>query len=415
MRACIHRGSRQIGGSCVEVESGGMRLLVDLGLPLDAERCDRSLLPDVSGLDGSDPSLLGILVSHPHLDHFGLLAYADPQIPVGMGAAARRILKAAAPFLPGIQPLESSGWSFRSEAPFGVGPFRITPYLVDHSAYDAYGFLIEADGRKLFYSGDFRGHGRKGKLLDRFITGFRGGVDALLVEGTSIGRAEAALRYETERELEVQFASAFADAECMVLVHAAAQNLDRLVTIFRACRRAGRILVIDLYTAAILEASGNPRLPQSDWPDVALYIPQRQRIQIKRNGWFDLLKRHSARRIFIEDLCASERRFVLLFRPLHCSDLENAVCLEKSLYIHSMWEGYREQESYVPLREWLSRNAVPQRCIHTSGHADIDALKDFVTAVAPAAVVPIHSFAPERYPEYFDKVHCRNDGEWWEV
>jgi hypothetical protein len=32
MRVCIHRGSKEIGGSCVEVISGGKRLLIDLGL-----------------------------------------------------------------------------------------------------------------------------------------------------------------------------------------------------------------------------------------------------------------------------------------------------------------------------------------------------------------------------------------------
>ena len=34
MHVCIHRGSKQIGGSCVEVESRGQRILIDLGLPL---------------------------------------------------------------------------------------------------------------------------------------------------------------------------------------------------------------------------------------------------------------------------------------------------------------------------------------------------------------------------------------------
>lgn len=100
MRVCTHRGSKQIGGSCVEVESLGQRLLVDLGLPLDAENNSIQYLPNVAGLDGSDPSLLGILISHPHLDHFGLLTHISTKIPVGMGPAARRILKAAAPFLP---------------------------------------------------------------------------------------------------------------------------------------------------------------------------------------------------------------------------------------------------------------------------------------------------------------------------
>jgi ribonuclease J len=67
MRVCIHRGSKQIGGSCVEVESLGQRLLIDLGLPLDAENNSIEYLPAVAGLDGNDPSLLGIFISHPHL------------------------------------------------------------------------------------------------------------------------------------------------------------------------------------------------------------------------------------------------------------------------------------------------------------------------------------------------------------
>ena len=54
MRVCIHRGSKEIGGSCVEVTSGGKRLLIDLGLPLDAIDNDKKYLPDISGLDGSD-------------------------------------------------------------------------------------------------------------------------------------------------------------------------------------------------------------------------------------------------------------------------------------------------------------------------------------------------------------------------
>jgi len=91
MRACIHRGSKEIGGSCVEVISDGKRLLIDLGLPLDAIDNDKKYLPDIFGLDGSDASLLAIIISHPHLDHFGLLAHVRSSIPVIMGVNARRI------------------------------------------------------------------------------------------------------------------------------------------------------------------------------------------------------------------------------------------------------------------------------------------------------------------------------------
>ena len=81
MQICIHRGSNQIGGSCVELESCGQRLLIDFGLPLDAESNTTQYLPDITGLNGDDPSLLGIMITHPHLDHFGLLAHISPKIP----------------------------------------------------------------------------------------------------------------------------------------------------------------------------------------------------------------------------------------------------------------------------------------------------------------------------------------------
>jgi len=58
MRICIHRGSKQIGGSCVEVESQGQRLLVDFGLPLDADENGSQYLPKVHGLDGGGPPVV---------------------------------------------------------------------------------------------------------------------------------------------------------------------------------------------------------------------------------------------------------------------------------------------------------------------------------------------------------------------
>lgn len=36
MELYIHRGSKEIGGTCLEIEHEGKRLLIDLGLPLDA-------------------------------------------------------------------------------------------------------------------------------------------------------------------------------------------------------------------------------------------------------------------------------------------------------------------------------------------------------------------------------------------
>jgi ribonuclease J len=158
MRVRIHRGAHEIGGNCIEVVSGDDRIVLDLGRPLNAAWDDDVALPDVDGLTGGDPHLLGVLLSHPHLDHHGLARQLTDDVPVYMGADAARILEAAAFFSP-ISVSPTVARTFRDREAFDLGPFTITPYLVDHSAYDAYSLLIEAGGRRLFYSGDFRGHG----------------------------------------------------------------------------------------------------------------------------------------------------------------------------------------------------------------------------------------------------------------
>lgn len=93
MKTRIHRGAAEIGGSCVEVEASGQRILIDAGLPLNHPADASPVLPNVAS-----ESLCGIVISHPHLDHYGLLPWM-PSVPVVMGGTARRILLAAAPFM----------------------------------------------------------------------------------------------------------------------------------------------------------------------------------------------------------------------------------------------------------------------------------------------------------------------------
>src|SRR5512135_684219 len=99
MRVCIHRGTRQIGGTCVELEAQGQRLVLEVGLPLDTPETE-ALLPPVPGFREKDETLIGVVISHPHQDHYGLAKYLRLDLPIFIGAAASRILDAAANFMP---------------------------------------------------------------------------------------------------------------------------------------------------------------------------------------------------------------------------------------------------------------------------------------------------------------------------
>lgn len=409
MKVRIHRGTKQIGGTCVEIEHAGHRIALDFGLPLDGDAQDRNLVPNLnlSELDA-------IVVSHPHIDHYGLLHHLSGNTPIAMGEAARRIVYAAAKFTG--QPLPSlAGPTLVSGKPIDIGVFRVTPYLVDHSAFDAYSLLIEANGKRLFYSGDFRGHGRKGKLFERMLEEPPADIDALLLEGSSLTRLDADAQFPSESQLEAELVDTIQKTPGLVMMHTSAQNIDRVVTLYRACKQTGRTLLIDLYAAAILEATGNSNIPQSDWPGVALFVPEAQRRLIKHKAWFDLLDRHKKQRVFVDGLKAVASKSVLLFRPLMMPDLEASGGLDGATFIYSQWLGYLESGTFLRMEDWIARHGIPLNYIHTSGHASPVDLKRFASALAPKTVIPIHSFAPEKYAELFDNVVYREDGEWWEV
>lgn len=409
MRVCIHRGAKEIGGSCVEVEAAGRRIVLDVGLPLGAED-DETLLPAVRGFREPDKTLLAVAISHPHQDHHGLAHHLRPDLPILIGKAAHRILLAAGPFT-------SSGVSFSRTAhledrkPVTLGPFQVTPYLVDHSAYDAYAFLVSAGGKRFFYTGDLRGHGRKASLFDKLLRDPPRNVDVLLMEGTTIGRKDNGEGFRTERELEAAFVDQIKSSQGLCLVWTSSQNIDRLVTLYRASKRARRRLIVDLYTAEILRATGNANIPQGNWEGVRVYVPESQRRQVKRQALFDVIDLYKKQRIFPEDLGRAAKESVMLFRPSMSADLERAGCLNAACLIYSLWEGYLDQ----PFRDWLEGHKIAMTHIHTSGHASVSDLKRLAKAISPKKLIPIHSAEPSRYAELLEKVELKRDGEWWEV
>ena len=417
MRVRIHRGASEVGGNCVEVASeDGSRLLLDLGRPLSAEPGAEVALPDVRGLAHADPTLLGLLISHSHLDHYGLATGLGTGLPVYVGEEASRVIDAAAFFSPISASLGPTGFLHHKQ-PFGLGPFTVTPYLNDHSAFDAYSLLVEADGRRLFYSGDFRGHGRKARLFEELCADSPVGVDVLIMEGTHV-RSDAShdlLAPETESELEARFIELARSTTGAVMVCGSAQNLDRLVRVFRAARRSGRTLVVDLYGASVAAAT-RPSIPQPGFDGLAVYVPNRQRILVKEANEFQRVHQIRSVRVFPEQLAAEPGRFMFHLPSSTVPELIRAGILDASSAVAwSLWEGYLARPSGQRLVALLAQQEIPLVQLHTSGHASVADLRRLVEAFGARCVVPIHSESAERFQELFPTVVRHRDGEWWEV
>jgi ribonuclease J len=96
------------------------------------------------------------------------------------------------------------------------------------------------------------------------------------MEGTNIRPDESpAADQQTESEVEQAMVQTMKATKAMVLAVFSTQNIDRLVTVYRAALQADRDLVIDLYTASIAKATGNENIPHAgpDWPRVRVFIP----------------------------------------------------------------------------------------------------------------------------------------------
>ena len=412
MKVCIHRGTKEIGGTCVEIEAQGKSLVLDVGLPLDASDPDEIPLHPVKGFAAPDASLLGVVISHPHQDHYGLAYRLPEETPFLIGKAAEAILEAAALFSPsGVKLKNVKHLSDRT--PIVLGPFTITPFLVDHSAYDSYAILVEAEGKRLFYTGDFRAHGRKASLTDRLIENPPKNVDILLMEGTCIGREDKTHR--TEDELVPDFAEIFQQTPGMPLVWCSGQNIDRIVTIWKACIASKRQFIVDMYTAEILRATDNPRIPQAEWNGIKVFLPTSQWLRLEKEETSEISNSYLPYRISSKALARVASQSVMLFRPSMVRDLERAECLKDGCVVCSVWDGYLEGEKNQWFVKWMAERGLLLHRSHTSGHASLPDLRRMRNAFPDAVAVPVHLTDQERFKVLFSNVRQRDDGEWWEV
>jgi ribonuclease J len=418
----IHRGTQEIGGSCVEVWTDTTKIVIDIGLPLvmsnkrafdfkqfekltTVELVAKGILPDIDELYENKTSMVdGIIISHYHQDHHGFLSYVDASIPIFTGKATQTILEFSEELFNGKQ-LNKRFKNFTKDTLFSIGDINIQPYWMDHSAFDAYAFLIESSGKRLFYSGDFRGHGRKDKVFKWFLRNAPQDVDYLLMEGTTIGRGKTS--FPTERDLEKTFLDIFNSKQEINLINTSAQNIDRLVTIYRACKRANKLMVIDVYTAAILKkmaAFAILPFPSPSFPEVKVIFPYFLTKMITAKIGKEFLYQFQPFKITKEEISKKRKNIVFLIRPSMKMDIDRIDKMENGTFIYSMWSGYLEQPNTIKFIAYLKSKGFSFHQVHTSGHADVETLKEMILAIKPRNLVPIHTFDGDNYKDIFSNV-----------
>jgi ribonuclease J len=389
MKVKIYRGSKEIGGTCIQLTADNGKILwIDLGTPLSTQN------PDTSYRNNKVDALL---ISHPHQDHFGLMESVGLDVPVYIGQVSEDLIKATKRFL-GVNPPRCNFQRLTPWKEFRIlETFTVYPYLVDHSSPEAFAFLIQCDGKKLFYSGDFRSTGRKGFLFDRMISNPPKNIDLLLIEGTMVERSKQ--EYKTEAQVEMAITEIVMNQQNMTFVVSAAQNIDRFCSVFTACLRANKMLIIDVYMAFVLEmvSKMSDRLPTIDAYRVLVYNPKAQMDKVTEEEFQDFVTKVNAKAVH-GGIFIKPEKFVYFLRCPNEKLIEKISPKGTINLIYSQWKGYLEEDHKTYCTDLINRlrdqGKVKFTLIHTSGHATLEELKEFAQAIKPKKIVPIHTDNP---------------------
>lgn len=412
MNLIVWRGTKQIGGSCLEVSSATTRIIIDIGevLPEIAVVKQRPrALPDAPGLFGrGDRKIDAILVSHGHGDHLGLIDLVDTEIPVFIGEKALKIYNLTAQFT-GRKPIANPIKYLQSGQGFKVGDFTIVPYLVDHSGFDAYAFLLEQGGKTLVYTGDFRFHGRKQKATEYFVNSLPDVIDVLLIEGTMLSRTQE--KVETEEEIERKAYEFMSSQSRPVLVLQSATNIDRLVGMYRAAKKSGRIFVMDIFTAHIVSQL-NPTIPKPGrFGDIRVFYPYNLTNRMFREPEGQRLMKQFSRHKILKEELGTRKDYCMLIRDSMLSDLRYIKNLQGAGLIYSLWSGYKQQDRMSKVLTFAEKLKMEIVDLHTSGHAYLESIAKVINITKPKMIVPIHTERPHFFAEQFEQVYLAEDGE----
>ena len=390
-----HRGTHQIGGCVTEYEYNGWHLFVDYGEELPGSPKSGDL--QVECLTHGDLSKSALLITHYHGDHIGSITKLPKDLRIFMGKIGRDIQMELSDHLKLVDGVHQEMLdhlqtvkTFEPGKQFEWGDFKITPVTVDHSAFDAYAFKIEADGVSAFHTGDFRTHGFRSSVLPNVIEKFVGEVDYVVCEATNVARPNAAS--QPEHDLQNEYQDLFAKNKGNI-VYVSSTNIDRLFGLYHAARNAGRVFIIDKYQKRMMDIATQR---DSMWGKSRLYKFKDNYepfVLSIVNGEFWMNDKFKA--------LLNDKGYVLIARSNPRFDKFIAeIPGDKQMYL-SMWDGYVDK-SKAAYNEKLAKSLSDRFLYkHTSGHCDMNSLRDVFRLLHPKALIPIHTDAPEKFAELF--------------
>lgn len=410
MKLTIHRGTNQIGGCVTEIESNGYKIFIDFGEQLPG--MEKIELPPIEGLTCGDVSKSALFISHYHSDHIGKIGDTVADLSIYVGETALEIYKCletrrtyirdnpevAERHKKNVERAETI-ITFKALQKIIIGGITVTPLFVDHSAFDAYMFVIEAEGKRLLHTGDFRGHGFRSKELIPTLKRHAKNIDYIISEGSNVPRPDAII--QTEQELQKDFETQFRKNKYNFVL-TSSSNIDRILALYHAAKKAKRCFVCDVSQAKILKIVSENYKEHTQFYNIdydQTTNPAGRFFVFTREGFANFSQEGTLKSYLEKYGFCMLIRANKSFQPL----LEEYSQSSETKMFYSMWEGYLDSTD-AAFSESLYNFVKPYHfeTKHTSGHAYVDTLHSVFDTIRPkSGIIPIHTEAPEKFQELF--------------
>ncbi|HNW44405.1 MAG TPA: hypothetical protein PKI19_07865 [Elusimicrobiales bacterium] len=409
MEIIIHRGAGSTQGSCVELVSGRSRILLDYGAAPQAAP-EESVL-NIPGLyDKAADPILALLVSHTHWASYGALLAKplNPGIKIFMTEIMEDVIRITAKMRRDGPRLAGNIHHFRKGHKFIVGRFVITPYLMDHSAAESFAFLIESEGKRVIYTGDFRDHGNKAAAFKQFLAAKMGPIDALITAGARAGLEKGPAEQEVMGDLEVNVKR----LDGALFVMCAGQDIGLLTSLANLAQRTRRYLVVDGYTALLLERMKALALKQG----MELKIPglDTEYLRIIRNDatqrvyqmseYTETFSRMRPKMFGWDWVRANLNRLIIPVRgntPLWVKEQIND--LRGAALVYSAWDDCGDEDGMQQALDWFRGRGLADVPAPLTSHAYFSAIRKLAENKRPRYMIPVNTDSAGKFTATFGK------------
>jgi ribonuclease J len=187
-----------------------------------------------------------------------------------------------------------------------------------------------------------------------------------------------------------------------------------------ACKRAHKLLVIDIYTAWVLEKlrQVSKHTPNMDWPEIRVFAAHGpyKRLNAKQDYFGEFRNRLFRHRVTRDELKSTPEAFLYsgkISSAPFIDEFKNAAAKVNAIY--SQWQGYLDgNRNNCPGSDRIAAYRADPNVnfvyAHTSGHATIEDLKRLSEALSPRQLIPIHTEHGEDFSKFFADVRAVEDG-----